>query len=169
MMNVATSKCCSCVDLRAGAVAIAVFYTFFDLAAVVTIAFLLNQYSDDGFELNPVHISAEVGHAVSFVTSLVLGVGVVKSKKFLILPWLGLTISGLILLLVGIVWNLSSVHNLFDLILFIPGLLFMALRLYCWFMVLSFYRTINSPRSNTSGEDNRMWNDLVEKSHLVPD
>lgn len=169
MMNVSTSKCCSCIDLRTGAIAIAVFYSMFDLAAVVTISFLLNQYSDDGFELNPVHISAEVGHAFSFVTSLALVLGVVKSKRFLILPWLVVTISGLLLLLVGIIWNLSTVHNLFDLILFIPGLLFMALRLYCWFMVLSFYQTIESPRSNTSGEDSRGWNSMVEKSHLVPD
>ena len=168
MMSVATSKCCSCIDLRTGAVAIAVFYSLFDLAAVVTIAFFLDQYSTDGFEINPVHITAEAGYALSFVTSLALGVGVLQAKRFLILPWLWVTISGLLLLLGGITWNLSSVHNLFDLILFIPGLLFMALRLYCWFMVLSFYRTLDSPGTDISSEDERK-NGRPEKSHLMPD
>ena len=167
-MNVATSKCCSCIDLRVGAIAIGVLYSFFDLAAVVTIAFLMHQYSADGFDLNPIHVSAEAGYALSFVTSLTLCVGVVKAKRFLILPWLGVTISGLFLLLAGVTWNLSSVHNLLDLILFIPGFLFLALRLYCWFMVLSFYQILDSPGTYTSTADGRKC-DWPEKSYLLPD
>ncbi|XP_023723303.1 uncharacterized protein LOC111873111 [Cryptotermes secundus] len=143
------NKCCCCGSLRAGAIISGVLGVVVAVPTLILILVLNIKMKTIIIDTLP-HEIVKIIIALNLVMTVLISVlliwGAVKRNKFMMLPWIMLSIMIAIGGLISVIWTAvefyDSNHNTTGTLVLVFGLLGVALMVYLWLVVLSYYQQL---------------------------
>ncbi|XP_021935605.1 uncharacterized protein LOC110837607 [Zootermopsis nevadensis] len=143
------TKCCCCGSLRAGAIISGVLGVVVAIPTLILILVLnikMKTIIIDTLPQEVVKIIIALNLVMTVLISILLIWGAVKRNKFLMLPWIMLSIMIAIGGLISIIWTVVDLYNTnydtFATLVLVFGLIGVALVVYLWLVVLSYYQLL---------------------------